>query len=149
MISLVGLALVASAYYSPAEAQAMIADARGAAARGDWTETAAEYQRLAEHGLATADVLYNLGTAELVLGKPADAARDLERARAAGAAGSDLDANLALARARSGAPSENALVARLRSRPFVTSAAWILASLCGAALLCAARARARSLGQIG
>ncbi|HEY2746573.1 MAG TPA: hypothetical protein VGL86_18200 [Polyangia bacterium] len=134
MITIAALALAATTYYAPAETQAMIADAGRAAAHGDWNAAAAEYRKLADHGLASADVLYNLGTAELRLDDAAGAGRDLERARAAGAHGTDLEDNLALARRRAGGPEESRWRALASEPRTIDAVLWGLASLWALAL---------------
>ena len=145
MITLAALALAATTYYAPAETQAMLADAGRAAAREDWNAAAVEYRKLADHGLASADVLYDLGTAELRLGDAAGASRDLERARAAGAHGADLDDNLALARHRAGQPVESRWQAFVAERRTFDAALWGLAGLWALALLLRGATRLRRL----
>ena len=103
MISVALLAVVLSqapAYYSPAEAEALFNASNDAYAREDYAKAKEGFQKLVEHGYGGADVLYNLGTACLATDDLGGAVLALERARRAGGDQEDIEANLALARAR-------------------------------------------------
>lgn len=149
MIAAIVLASVlaqAPGYYTRAEAEQMLADANQAYARGDAAKAADGYRQLAEHGYASADVLYNLGTSELSLRQLGPAVLHLERARRLGGASPDVDANLALARGRivdhlMGGQGEEGLVRRISKAVDRDTAAWALIGsvFAGFGLLIAAR----------
>ncbi len=138
----------APGYYTAEEARQILADANGAYARGDHAKAAQGYRRLAEHGFGSADVHYNLGTAELALGNLGRAVLHLERARRAGGSGADLEENLALARSRTvdhlmGGQGGEGPVRRLANATDRETLAWTLTGAVGlgCALLIAARLR--------
>lgn len=102
MISLLLTAVLAQApaYYSPAEAEALFNASNDAYAREDYAKAKEGFEKLVEHGFAGPDVLYNLGTTSLAMGDLGGAVLALERARRAGGGPEDIEANLALARAK-------------------------------------------------
>jgi len=67
--------------------------------RGDVAAAEDAFRTLVEQGHDGPDVLYNLGTTALAQGKIGEAVHALEQARRAGG-GSDVEANLTIARAR-------------------------------------------------
>ncbi|XXF76513.1 SH3 domain-containing protein [Myxococcaceae bacterium GXIMD 01537] len=87
-------------YYTPEEAQALFSQANDAYAREDFPAAAQGYEKLLSHGLGGPDVLYNLGTSYLARGDVGRAVLSLERAKRQGGQAPDLEANLALARAK-------------------------------------------------
>lgn len=100
-VALLVMALAqAPAYYSPAEAEALFNASNDAYAREDYARAKEGFEKLAAHGYGGPDVLYNLGTACLAAGDLGGAVLALERARRAGGRREDIEANLALARAR-------------------------------------------------
>lgn len=98
--SLLVAALLAQGYYTPEEAQAVFAEANDAYYREDYDAAREGFLKLLERGHGGPDVLYNLGTTYLAAGQLGEAVLYLERARRAGGRAEDLEANLALARAR-------------------------------------------------
>lgn len=152
MIALLLATVLAQSYYTPAEAQALFAQANEAYAREDYPAAREGYLKLVDHGFGGADVLFNLGTAALAQGDLGEATLALERARREGDRGADLEANLALARARQldqvvGAQAEEPFLQRLAANTGGEGAAAIFLGswLAGGALLLAwafwARAR--------
>ena len=98
MISaLLSLALAQATYFTPAEAQALFAQANDAYYKQDFTTAKAGYRKLLEHELGGPDVLFNLGTTCLAAGELGDAVVYLERARRL-SRDDDIEANLAYAR---------------------------------------------------
>jgi hypothetical protein len=91
--------LLSQVSYSPGEARGIFAEGVEAYGRDDVAGAEAAFRKLLEHGMGGADVEYNLGTVELAQGKLGEAVLYLERARRQGG-GSDVDANLTLARGR-------------------------------------------------
>ncbi|HXX32685.1 MAG TPA: SH3 domain-containing protein [Myxococcaceae bacterium] len=91
--------LLAQSGTSPAEARALFREGVEAYGRDDAAGAEAAFRKLLEHGMASAEVNYNLGTVCLAEGKLGDAVLYLERARRQGG-GPDVDANLAIARGR-------------------------------------------------
>ncbi len=101
MISALALSLVLSqGYFTPEEAQALFTQANEAYYREDYAAAEQGYQKLLTRGLGGADVLFNLGTSYLAQGKLGEAVLYLERARLAGGRAEDVEANLAVARAK-------------------------------------------------
>lgn len=100
MLTLALGALLAQGYYTPQEAQALFLEANDAYYREDYAAARAGYQRLIERGYAGPDVLFNLGTTSLAAGQLGEAVLQLERARRARGNAEDIEANLAVARAR-------------------------------------------------
>ncbi len=92
--------LLGQGYYTPEEAQAVFTQANEAYAREDYAAAQEGYEKLLAHGQGGPDVLYNLGTTHLAQGKLGEAVLSLERAWKQGGRAPDLEANLALARAR-------------------------------------------------
>jgi tetratricopeptide (TPR) repeat protein len=119
MIALVLTLLAAHpSYYSPQEAQALFEQAGDAYYKESYAEAQANYQKLLDHGFGGPDVLFNLGTTELAKGDLGLAVLHLERARRLGGDPSDVEANLALARAKQldkvvGATIEEPLTSRI------------------------------------
>ena len=98
MISaLLALALTQATYYTPAEAQALFAQANDAYYRQDYAAAKAGYLKLLDRGMGGPDVLFNLGTACLGAGQLGEAVVHLERARRL-SHDDDIEANLAFAR---------------------------------------------------
>lgn len=94
------LALVlAQAWYTPDEAQALYAQANDAYYRQDHAAAIDGYQKLLARGMGGSDVLFNLGTAYLAKGDLGHAVLYLERARRL-APDDDVEANLAVAQSR-------------------------------------------------
>lgn len=87
------------AQYTPQEAQAVFVEANDAYYRGDYAAASERYQKLLDAGLGGADVLFNLGTAELAAGKLGPAVLHLERASRL-SDDDDINVNLAVARQR-------------------------------------------------
>jgi tetratricopeptide (TPR) repeat protein len=119
---LLSLLLSQGSYYSASEARAVLEEANGAFARGDYGAAEEGYRRLAERGQGGADVLYNLGTAHLAQGHVGPAVLHLERARRLGADGEDVEANLALALAR----QQDRAVTEASDAPLLERLAWAL-----------------------
>lgn len=92
--------LLGQGYYTPEEAQELFSQANEAYAREDYASAREGYEKLLAHGQGGPDVLYNLGTTYLALGELGRATLALERAWKQGGRASDLEANLALARAQ-------------------------------------------------
>jgi tetratricopeptide (TPR) repeat protein len=92
--------LLSQSSYTPEEAQALFAQANEAYAREDYAAAKEGYEKLLSHGRGGPDVLYNLGTTYLAQGDLGRAVLMLERAWKQGGRAPDLEANLALARAR-------------------------------------------------
>lgn len=92
--------VLAQAYYTPAEAQALFGQAYDAYAREDYAAAKEGYLKLVEHGYGGPDVLFNLGTACLARGDLGEAVLYLERARRASPRSADIEANLAVARSK-------------------------------------------------
>src|SRR4051812_19703238 len=98
MIALVAAAVLAqTSYFTPEEAQAVFAQANDAYYQQNWTEAEAGYQKLLDHGMGGADVLFNLGTTYLASGNLGQAVVYLERARRI-SRDDDVEANLTFAR---------------------------------------------------
>ena len=119
--------LVSQGSYSPSEARNIFSEGVEAYGRDDAAAAEAAFRKLLEHGMGGADVLYNLGTVDLAQGKLGEAVLYLERARRE-AGGSDLDANLTIARGRVvdqvvGAGAEEGVVARVVAATSSTGAA--------------------------
>jgi tetratricopeptide (TPR) repeat protein len=93
-------ALLGQSYYSPDEAQGLFQQANEAYLRQDYAAARSGYEKLLERGFGGADLQYNLGTTYLAEGDLGRAVLAFERSRRAGGEGPDLEANLALARAR-------------------------------------------------
>lgn len=93
-------AVLTQGYYTPEEAQALFTQANAAYAREDYEAARAGYEKLLSHELGGPDVLYNLGTTYLAQGDVGRAVLALERAKRQGGQSPDLEANLALARAK-------------------------------------------------
>lgn len=87
-------------YYTPEEAQALFTQANEAYAREDYKAAQEGYEKLLARGQGGPDVQYNLGTTYLAQGDLGRAMLALERAWKEGGRAPDLEANLALARAR-------------------------------------------------
>jgi hypothetical protein len=100
MIACLVSALLAQTYYSPAEAQALFAQANEAYDHGDYATARQDYEKLLQHGQGGPDVLYNLGTTSLAAADLGAAVLYLERARRAGGRAEDIEANLAVARSK-------------------------------------------------
>jgi hypothetical protein len=92
--------LLGQDYYTPEEAQALFTQANEAYAREDYKAAQEGYEKLLSHGQGGPDVQYNLGTTYLAQGDLGRAVLALERAWKEGGRAPDLEANLALARAR-------------------------------------------------
>lgn len=99
MIALTLSVLLAQAYYTPQEATALFNQANDAYYNQDYPTALGLYEKLVEHGAAGPDVLYNLGTTYLALGKLGPAVLYLERARKLSRA-DDIEAHLSLARSK-------------------------------------------------
>ncbi len=85
------------AQYTPAEAQAVFAEANAAYYERDAGVAEQKYEKLLAQGQGGPDVLFNLGTACLAQGKLGKAVAALERARRL-STDDDIEAQLALAR---------------------------------------------------
>jgi hypothetical protein len=92
--------LLGQDYYSAEEAQALFQQANEAFYKQDYTAARDGYEKLLSRGFGGPDIHYNLGTTYLAHGNVGHAVLAFERARKAGGEGPDLEANLALARAR-------------------------------------------------
>jgi tetratricopeptide (TPR) repeat protein len=92
--------LLGQGYYTPEEAGTLFSQANDAYSREDYTAAREGYEKLLSHGQGGPDVLYNLGTAYLAQGDLGRATLALERAWKQGGRAPDLEANLAIARAR-------------------------------------------------
>jgi tetratricopeptide (TPR) repeat protein len=86
--------------YTPEEAQALFTQANEAYAREEYKLAQEGFEKLLAHGQGGPDVQYNLGTTYLAQGDLGRAVLALERAWKEGGRAPDLEANLALARAR-------------------------------------------------
>lgn len=96
---LTGLLLSAAPHrYAPAEAEQLAHAAAEAYGKGDHEAAAEGWQRLVDDGWATADVLYDLGTAHLAANHPGRAVLFLERARRLAPDDADVLAHLEKAR---------------------------------------------------
>jgi len=93
-------AVLAQAYYSPAEAQGLFTLGNDAYDRADYAKAREDYEKLLAHGHGGPDVLYNLGTNALASGDLGGAVLYLERAKRLGGHAEDVDANLAVARSK-------------------------------------------------
>ncbi|RKH34252.1 SH3 domain-containing protein [Corallococcus praedator] len=129
-------------YYTAEEAEAVFQQANDAYVREDYPSAQASYEKLLAHGFGGPDVLYNLGTTHLARGDLGRAVLTLEQARKQGGRSEDLEANLALARARQvdkvvGATADEAFLPRLAAATDGAAAAWVFlaAWLVGFALL--------------
>ena len=89
-----------SGYYTPEEAQDVFLKANEAYAREDYAAAQTGYEKLLANGHGGPDVLYNLGTTHLARGDLGRAVLALEQAKKEGGRAPDLEANLAVARAR-------------------------------------------------
>ena len=83
------------------DAQLLFQQGLQAYGRGDVAGAEDAFRSLAEQGHDGPDVLYNLGTTTLAQGKIGEAIHALEQARRSGR-GSDVEANLTIARGRQG-----------------------------------------------
>ena len=92
--------VLSQGYYTPTEAQALFSQANEAYSREDYAAARGDYEKLLAHGFGGPDLLYNLGTTALAQGDVGQAVLALERARRAGGPAEDVQAHLALARAR-------------------------------------------------
>ena len=92
--------LLGQDYYTPEEAEALFTQANEAYAREDYKAAQEGYEKLLSRGMGGPDVQYNLGTTYLAQGDLGRAVLALERAWKEGGRAADLEANLALARAR-------------------------------------------------
>jgi hypothetical protein len=140
--SLLAAALLGQSYYTPAEAQALFAESNEAFYAERYDEAIAGYEKLASRSLGGAEVLFNLGTAHLAKGELGPAVLYLERARRLGGEDEDLEANLAVARARQldkviGATATEPLVVRVASVIAAPWVGWLFVGLwlCGAGAL--------------
>ncbi|RKH41341.1 tetratricopeptide repeat protein [Corallococcus sicarius] len=129
-------------YYTAEEAQAVFQQANEAYGREDYPTAQESYEKLIAHGFGGPDVLYNLGTTHLARGDLGRAVLALEQARKQGGRSEDLEANLALARARQvdkvvGSTPDEAFLPRLAAATDGAAAAWVFlaAWLLGFALL--------------
>ena len=117
-------------YYTAEEAQAVFQQANEAYGREDYSAAQEGYEKLLAHGFGGPDVLYNLGTTHLARGDLGRAVLALEQARKQGGRSEDLEANLALARARQvdkvvGATPDEAFLPRLAAATDGAAAAWV------------------------
>ena len=92
--------LLGQGYYSPEEAQTLFQQANSDFYKQDYPQAREGYEKLLARGFGGPDIQYNLGTLYLAQGDLGHAVLAFERARRAGGEGPDLEANLALARAR-------------------------------------------------
>ncbi|NMO22429.1 SH3 domain-containing protein [Pyxidicoccus fallax] len=118
-----------SGYYTPEEAQDVFLKANEAYAREDYAEAQAGYEKLLSHGHGGPDVLYNLGTTHLARGDLGRAVLALEQAVKQGGRAPDLEANLAVARARQvdkvvGASAEEEFLPRVAAATDGNVVAW-------------------------
>ncbi|MCY1020849.1 SH3 domain-containing protein [Pyxidicoccus sp. MSG2] len=118
-----------SGYYTPEEAQDVFLKANEAYAREDYAAAQQGYEKLLSHGHGGPDVLYNLGTSHLARGDLGRAVLALEQAKKEGARAPDLEANLAVARARQvdkvvGATAEEEFLPRVTAATDGTVVAW-------------------------
>jgi hypothetical protein len=118
-----------SGYYTPEEAQDVFLKANEAYAREDYAAAQEGYEKLLAHGHGGPDVLYNLGTTHLARGDLGRAVLALEQARKQGGRAPDLEANLAVARARQvdkvvGATAEEEFLPRVAAATDGPVVAW-------------------------
>ncbi|MBZ4419538.1 SH3 domain-containing protein [Myxococcus sp. RHSTA-1-4] len=118
-----------SGYYTPEEAQDVFLKANEAYAREDYAAAQAGYEKLLSHGHGGPDVLYNLGTTHLARGDLGRAVLALEQAKKQGGRAPDLEANLAVARARQvdkvvGATAEEEFLPRVAAATDGNVVAW-------------------------
>ena len=121
--------LLAQGYYSPEEAQTLFQQANGDFYKQDYTAAREGYEKLLARGFGGPDIQYNLGTLHLAQGDLGRAVLAFERSRRAGGEGPDLEANLALARARQldkvvGAAPEEPFLQRLVAATSGNGVAW-------------------------
>lgn len=109
-------AVLSQGYYTPEEAQALFSQANEAYAREDYPAAREGYEKLLSRGLGGPDVLYNLGTTYLAQGDVGRAVLSLERAKRQGGQAPDLEANLAMARAK----QVDKVVGPAAEEPFLT-----------------------------
>jgi len=118
-------------FYSASEAQGLFAEGLSAYDRQDYATAEDRFRRLVDHGFGSSEVLYNLGSAHLAEGELGEAVLFLERARrVGGSSGDDVEAQLAIARAKqldqvTGAPTEISLSQRLVEATSVRWAGYI------------------------
>lgn len=129
-------------YYTAEEAESVFQQANDAYGHEDYATAQGHYEKLLAHGFGGPDVLYNLGTTHLARGDLGRAVLALEQARKQGGRSSDLEANLALARARQvdkvvGSTADEAFLPRLAAATDGAAVAWVffVAWLLGFALL--------------
>ncbi len=108
--------VLSQGYYTPEEAQALFSQANDAYAREDYKAAREGFEKLLSRGFGGPDVLYNLGTTYLAQGDVGRAVLSLERARRQGGEAPDLEANLAMARAR----QVDKVVGPAAEEPFLT-----------------------------
>jgi hypothetical protein len=118
-----------SGYYTPEEAQDVFLKANEAYAREDYAAAQQGYEKLLSHGHGGPDVLYNLGTSHLARGDLGRAVLALEQAKKEGGRAPDLEANLAVARARQvdkvvGATAEEEFLPRVTAATDGPVVAW-------------------------
>lgn len=126
----VAAAIAQASYYTTEEAQALFAQGNEAYAREDYAAAREAFSKLVDHGFGGQDVLFNLGTASLAQGDLGAAVLYLERARRAEGSGSDVDANLSVARSKLldqvvGASADEPLVERIALAISAQKVAWI------------------------
>ncbi|WP_342375635.1 tetratricopeptide repeat protein [Myxococcus stipitatus] len=130
-----------SDYYSPEEAQDVFLKANEAYTSGNYARAREGYEKLLSHGQGGPDVLYNLGTVYLAQGDLGRAVLSLEQAKKQGGQAPDLEANLAMARARQvdkvvGATAEEEFLPRVTAATDGSLVAWtFLGTWVGALLL--------------
>ncbi|MGZ3459827.1 MAG: SH3 domain-containing protein, partial [Archangium sp.] len=130
--------LLGQGYYSPQEAQSLFQQANEAFLKQDYPAAREGYEKLLSRGFGGPDIHYNLGTTYLAEGDLGHAVLAFERSRRAGGEGPDLEANLALARARQldkvvGNAPEEPFLQRVVAATSGNLVAWLFLGTWGAA----------------
>lgn len=128
--------------------QPSIAAAAQAAAGGDYQSAVRDYEQVLDRQGFSAAVLFNLGNAQLRLGKPARAILEYERARVLAPRNPAIETNLVAAQQRAGLPPVGVgpWLATARYFSFDTYAAAALVAvwvLCGALVLLSVSGKSR------
>lgn len=148
-------ALLLAARIASAEPPAdLLAQARGAYDRGDYAAAAAAYQSMAEQGVASAELYYNLGNAQFKTGHLGYAIAAYRRALQRKPGDEDIRFNLAFARGYVRQPADRSgllarvvgeWLTRVKGETLALAALalfWVLSALAGALILTRGRPQA-------